>query len=234
MDEALLYVYFAVRYYDEHIFKVILTRTNRFSQNRDLHQLLSKDFNNLTTENSYSRYRLNQIAFEVALDKDYIDVAFHFIETSQIHISWEMVRKMIDRRQEYLVKQCIKYGSKFDPGSASLKKIVFAGRTAAPLEDRAIKLVDFIQVMLELKWKTKEILEVLKNYSKKGKIDTVDLREMFLMFAIKRKIKLMSYLINGDEFLMEFQEANFIDVIENDVFDIAVLLHREYFLTINS
>ena len=88
--------------------------------------------------------------------------------------------------------------------------------------------------MLELKWKTKEILEVLKNYSKKGKIDTVDLREMFLMFAVKRKIKLMSYLINGEEFLMEFQEANFIDVIENEVFDIAVLLHREYFLTINS
>jgi hypothetical protein len=43
-----------------------------------------------------------------------------------------------------LVKQCIKYGSKFDAGSASLKKIVFAGRSAAPLEDRAIKLVDFI------------------------------------------------------------------------------------------
>lgn len=68
------------------------------------------------------------------------------------------------------------------------------------MEDRAIKLVDFIQVMLELKWKTKEILEVLKNYSKKGKIDMIDLREMFVMFAVKRKIKLMSYLINGDEF----------------------------------
>ena len=88
--------------------------------------------------------------------------------------------------------------------------------------------------MLELRWKTKEILEVLKNYSKKGKIDMIDLREMFLMFAVKRKIKLMSYLINGDEFLMEFQEANFIDVIENDAYDIAVLLYREYFLTINT
>lgn len=34
--------------------------------------------------------------------------------------------------------------------------------------------------------------------------------------------------------MMEFQEANFIDVIENDAFDIAVLLYREYFLTINT
>lgn len=55
-----------------------------------------------------------------------------------------MVKKMISRRQEYLVKQCIKYGTKFDPGSASMKKIVFAGRSAAPQEDRTIKLVDFI------------------------------------------------------------------------------------------
>lgn len=141
-----------------------------------------------------------------------------------------MVRKMISRRQEYLVKQCIKYGTKFDPGSASLKKIVFAGRAAAPLEDRTIKLVDFIQVMLELKWKSKDIKEVLVNYSKKGKIESADMRELFLMFAVKRKIKLMSMLINDDQFLMEFEENNFIDVIENDAYDIGVLLYREYFL----
>lgn len=30
-EEALLYLYFCVRYYDEHIFKVILTRTNYLS-----------------------------------------------------------------------------------------------------------------------------------------------------------------------------------------------------------
>ena len=77
---------------------------------------------------------------------------------------------------------------------------MFAGRAAAPLEDRTIKLVDFIQVMLELKWKSKEIKEVLINYQKKGKIDSIDLRELFLMFAVKRKIKLMSMLINSDTF----------------------------------
>jgi hypothetical protein len=87
--------------------------------------------------------------------------------------------------------------------------------------------------MLELRWKTKDIMDVLKNYSKKGKIDPVDMREMFLLFAIKRKIKLMSYIINSDEFAMEFQESNFIDVIENDAYEIAVLLYREYFLLIN-
>ncbi len=166
-------------------------------------------------ESKYSRYKMNQIAFETAIDKDYVDVAFHFIETGEATITWDLVRKMISRRQEYLVKQCIKYGSKFDAGMASygLKKMVFAGRTAAPLEDRTIKLIDFVQVMLELNWKTKDIKDVLVNYSKKGKIDHLDMRELFLMFAVKRKIKLMSLLINGDNFLMEFTQENFLDVI---------------------
>lgn len=56
--------------------------------------------------------------------------------------------------------------------------------------------------MLELNWKTSEIQQVLNNYSKKVKLESIDLRELFIMFAIKRKIKLMSYLINDDHFLM--------------------------------
>jgi len=31
---------------------------------------------------------------------------------------------------------------------------------------------------------------------------------------------------------MEFTEQNFLDVLENDAFDMAVLLYREYFLLI--
>lgn len=88
--------------------------------------------------------------------------------------------------------------------------------------------------MLELKWKSEAIKKVLINYSKKGKIDSIDMRELFLMCAVKRKIKLMSFLINGEEFRMEFKEQNFIDIIANDCYDIGVLLYREYFLEINS
>ena len=84
------------------------------------------------------------MAFVIALDKDYMDIAFHFIENGLVHITWEMVRKMLANRQEYLVKQCIKFSCKFDTGAAQVKKIVFAGRTAQPVEDRNIRLVDFI------------------------------------------------------------------------------------------
>ena len=57
---------------------------------------------------------------------------------------------------------------------------------------------------------------------------------MFLLFAIKRKIKLMSFLINSEDFEMEFNEDNFIDIIENSAYDIGVLLYREYFLLFNN
>lgn len=64
-------------------------------------------------------------------------------------------------------------------------------------------------------------------------MDAIDLRELFLLFAMKRKLKLMSHLINSDDFdTFEFTEDNFCDVIENDVYDIGVLLYREYFLKI--
>ena len=116
---------------------------------------------------------------------------------------------------------------------AATKKLNFAGRAGAPLEDRTIRLVDFIHIMLEQKWGSQEIREIIENYCKKGKMDPTDLREMFLLFAIKRKIKLMSFLINSEDFEMEFTEDNFLDVIENSAYDIGVLLHREYFLIIN-
>jgi hypothetical protein len=102
------------------------------------------------------------------------------------------------------------------------------------MEDRNIRLVDFIQIMLELKWKSQEIVTILQNYYKKGQIDSIDKRELFLLFAMKRKLKLMSHVINSDDFSFEFREDNFIDVIENDIFDMAVLLYREYFLLIRT
>lgn len=56
---------------------------------------------------------------------------------------------------------------------------------------------------------------------------------MFLLFAMKRKLKLMSLLINSEKFNMEFAEDNFIDIIENQAYDMGVLLYREYFLLLS-
>ncbi len=66
-----------------------------------MHALVGKEsaYARLTSDESkYSRYKMNQIAFETAIDKDYVDVAFHFIETGEATITWDLVRKMISRR----------------------------------------------------------------------------------------------------------------------------------------
>jgi hypothetical protein len=89
--------------------------------------------------------------------------------------------------------------------------------------------------MLEMGWHSQQIIWVLTNYSRKSSIDNIDLRELFLLFAMKRKLKLMSHLINSDDFArFDFTEDNFSDVIENDVYDIGVMLYREYFLKIKN
>lgn len=80
---------------------MIQTRTNQFINDSELSKLLGKDssYQKLTSDESkYSRFKLNQIAFETAIDKDYVDVAFHFIETGDATITWDLVRKMLARR----------------------------------------------------------------------------------------------------------------------------------------
>ena len=99
--EALLYIYFTIRYFDEHIFKVILSRTqNLYGLDLEVQKLFkdTKSYQRLTQDTSFDRIRLNRACFETALDKDYMDVAFHFIENGYVQITWEMVRKMLSNR----------------------------------------------------------------------------------------------------------------------------------------
>ena len=111
--------------------------------------------------------------------------------------------------------------------------MIFTGGSASPNDDRQVRLVDFIQIMLELNWKSDKVMETLYSYNKKGKIDSKDERELFLIFAMKRKLKMMSHMINSDDFNIDMSdERHFVDVLENDIYDMAVLLYREYFLVI--
>lgn len=84
-----------------------------------------------------------------------------------------MVRKMLLQRQEYLVKQCIRNGTVFDTQDSAAKKIRFSGRAALqPVEDRSIKLVDFVHIMLEQKWSSGEIEDKIYDFCKKGKLES--------------------------------------------------------------
>lgn len=44
----------------------------------------ARSYHRLIKENEYDRLRLNRACFETALDKDYMDVAFHFIENGYV------------------------------------------------------------------------------------------------------------------------------------------------------
>ena len=96
-----MYLYFSVRYYDEHMYKVILSKTSNMQMASPDIQIIFKDmksFHRLTGEDSYDRFKLNQLAFEIAVSKDYMDMAYHFIENGLVHITWEMIRKMLQNR----------------------------------------------------------------------------------------------------------------------------------------
>ena len=61
-DEALLYLYYSVRYYDEHMYKVILQRTNNMELAAPDVQIIFKDkrgYMRLTNNDSYDRFKLN-------------------------------------------------------------------------------------------------------------------------------------------------------------------------------
>ena len=50
-------------------------------------QIIFKDkrgYLRLTDDDSYDRFKLNQLAFEVAIDKDYVDIAVNFIENGMV------------------------------------------------------------------------------------------------------------------------------------------------------
>ena len=120
-DEALLYLYFCARNMDESMFKVILTRTrNMENAPLDVRQLFrdSRSYSKLVVKTSFARQNLNQFAFEISLEKDYMDVAAILIEKEKVSVTWEMIRKMLSSRQEYLVKQCIKFDVRFDSSAA--------------------------------------------------------------------------------------------------------------------
>jgi len=144
-SEAFLYAYFCVRYYEPHVFRVIVSRANfRQATNASIVKLMTRDNaydlivnkGKIAVSNSLQNAlnkgsdheKLCKLAFEIALEKDYIDVAFHFIQNDLIRLTWSMVEKMLARKQEHLFKQCIKFGVRFDSQAAKDRTIKFQGR----------------------------------------------------------------------------------------------------------
>jgi hypothetical protein len=73
--------------------------------------------------------KMNQIAFEISLNKDYPGVSSLFIKQGLIQLTWEMVDNILKNNSERLFKQCIRYQVKFDFASSKVNNMRFAGAT---------------------------------------------------------------------------------------------------------
>ena len=71
----MLYLYFCVRYFDEQMYKVILSRTNNLDgAYLDIQQIVKdpRSYQKLSSDqDSLDRFKFNQVTFEIALDRDF-------------------------------------------------------------------------------------------------------------------------------------------------------------------
>jgi hypothetical protein len=120
-QESLIYTYFAVNYQEEDLYHWLLARAGNFERHEKLNQLLAQpdSFVKLTNTNFSAKFSarldLDQLAFDAALQRDYVDAAQHFIRTQEnLNLSWANVKLMLESRREELVKECIKNNVRFE------------------------------------------------------------------------------------------------------------------------
>ena len=57
----------------------------------------------------------------------------------------------------------------------------------------------------------------------------IDYEELFKLFLLKRKVKLLRYLFSLDRKLFEFHADLFLMALELEAYDMAALLFKEFF-----
>lgn len=151
-------------------------------------------------------------------------MAEHILTNSRIILNQQLMNLMIDQEQVGLMNLCLKYKAEYDVKIKS-DWITLSGYFMEESLDNKILLSDFINLMLEKKF----VFPQIKWYILDLK-DFLNFWELFVLFAVKRQVILMSYLLNSDDFTYKFEPYLLADVLANDVYDIALLIYWEYFL----
>ena len=186
----------------------------------DAYEVLS----NFTTK---ERFKLNNRAFYVSVYLNAVKLAEQILTNSQIILSTDLMVKMIESNQRELIKYCLKYHAEYDKQIKN-SRILLSGAHLEKSLSNKILLSDFFNLMLEQDYSFNTICQqliYLKHY--------INYREIFILFAVRRKVRLMSFLINSIELNFKFKPYLILDVLANDVYDIALLLYREYFLKLS-
>lgn len=195
----------------------------------ELSEILRKNnaFERLNNYTTKERALLNNRAFFVAVYLNATKLAELILTNSRIILSTELMIRMIENDQRELIRYCLKYKAEYDKEIKN-NRILLSGAQLEQSLNNEILLSDFFNLMLEKDYAYHRIcqqLVFLKHY--------INYREIFVLFATRRKVRLMSFLINSSDLNFRFKPYYILDVLANDVFDIALLLYREYFLQLS-
>ena len=230
--QSILFIYLSINYQDKDIFRYIMRNINENTLNDidyDLSLVLRHNdgYELLSEQNTRQRFILNNRAFSISV---FLNVSFlseQILTNSQIILSTQLMLKMIQHDQRDLIKYCLKYRAEYDKEIKN-SRILLSGAHLEQSLSNKILLSDFFNLMLEKNYSFAQISQqmiYLKHY--------INYRELFVLFAARRKVRLLSFLINSSELNFKFEGYMIIDVMANDVYDIAMLLYREYFLKIS-
>jgi len=99
---------------------------------------------------------------------------------------------------------------------------------------KPLTAIDIVRIALDMKLNTTdmvELLKILRNEIKGSKVadkaEQLDYKEFFRLFIKLRKVKLIRYLFN-QRIEFEFTVQIFIMALEEDCYDMAMLLHKEF------
>ena len=163
-------------------------------------------------------------------------------------ISIPKSRSMVATRPKWLVTETRRALKAFrDATGTQLTSLRFARKSERYLEDkkasinqdyiqgdREISFLDIINQALMIGEKTRALMELMKSMKneviQKNITDAgaqLNYKEIYRLFVRYRKIKMLRYLFNL-KLEFEFSVHLFIIALEEDAFDVACLIHREF------
>lgn len=205
-------------------------------------------------QTSVERSQFNVIVLKKALEREFEFMVDELLD-GQIPVSNKMIELLLagerDRSLINLLTQTkeskntrpkyhnMSEKSKYQGVAALIKKqVTFNLDKPRDLEDlygmKELHFLNIIGIAMEIDIKTSQVqslITLMKREIEAGNVPDgaaqLNYESLFRLFARLRKIKLIRFLFN-QKFDFEFSVHVFIAALEEDAFDIAVLLHKEF------
>jgi len=242
----------------ERVFTSLLVKNNSFKEVEPTWYLLFTQSNIFATlcrmQTSVERSQFNVIVLKKALERDFEFMIDELLD-GQIPVSNKMIELLLAGERERSLINLLtqtkeskntrpKYHnmsekSKYQGIAAIIKKqVTFNLDKPRDLEDlygmKELHFLNIIGIAMEIDIKTSQVqslITLMKREIEAGNVPDgavqLNYESLFRLFARLRKIKLIRFLFN-QKFDFEFSVHVFIAALEEDAFDIAVLLHKEF------